>query len=114
MAKSKKTPSKAFRQKVKKIVEADVVKSIAIASVLLNILFLVSVVVLSSSSTFDHRVFTAARDRYCRNDEALTSRAKELGSKKAAQEELEVACVGKGFQPFYNEALQKYKAEVNN
>ena len=113
MAKSKKTQSKAFKQKVRKIVNGDIFKSVAAASILLNILFLVAVFVLSSNNTFDRKVYVASRDRYCTNAEAQKVRAKELGSDKAASKERQVDCVGKDFQPFYNEALQKYNAQAN-
>lgn len=91
----------------------DMFKSIAIASILLNVLFLVSVFVLANASTFDHQVYSASKERYCQNTDGYKQRAEELGSEKAAQEELQINCVGKQFEPFYNEAVQKYRAQEN-
>ncbi len=113
MATKKKTPSKKITQKVRAIVQADVFKSIAVASVLLNILFLITIVVLTSSSTFDHKLYTSARERYCSNSESLKNRANELGNSKAASEERQVDCVEKDFRPFYNEAIDKFRAQTN-
>lgn len=113
MATKKKTTGKKFSQKVHKIVQTDVFKSIAIASVLLNILFLVAIFVLTSTNTFDRKLYTASRDRYCENIEAVRSRAKELGSEKAAVKEWQIDCIGKDFKPFYKEALDKYRAQLN-
>lgn len=112
MATSKKTPSKKFTQKVHKIVQSDIFKSIAVASVLLNLLFFISIFVLTSTDTFDRRLYIGAKDRYCRNASGARERAKELGSEEAALQELQVDCIGKNFRPFYNEALEKFDAQI--
>lgn len=113
MAKNKKKPSKSVRERARRIVKSDAITSVAIVSVLLNVLFLISIIVLTNASTFDHRVYQAAKHRYCHNVDGFEARAKELGSEKAAKEELQINCVGSDFEPFYNEALQKYQAQVN-
>ncbi len=113
MATKKKTTSKKISQKVRAIVQADMFKSIAVASVLLNILFLVTIVVLTSSSTFDHKLYSSARERYCNNSESLKNRANELGNTEAAIEERQVDCVGEDFRPFYNEAIDKFRAQTS-
>lgn len=110
MVKAKKS-SKKITQKVQAIVQADVFKSIAIASVLLNILFLVTIVVLTSTSTFDRKLYTAARERYCNNTESIKHRAEELGSKQAAKEERQIDCLDDTFSPFFQEAVEKYRAQ---
>lgn len=109
---TKKKPSKKIAQKVNKIVQTDIFKSIAIASVLLNVLFLITVVVLTSTSTFDRKLYTAAREQYCDNS-STKHRAEELGSKQLALQERQVDCIGDDFAPFYKEALDKYRAKVN-
>jgi len=113
MATTKKTSSKSvgkLSQKAKKMVQGDFIKSIAIVSVLLNILFLVTVLVLSNRSTFDRRLYVGARDRYCQNTNALKERATELLDQKAAARERQIDCIGADFKPFYNEAIEKYQA----
>lgn len=113
MATKKKTSPKKITQKVQAIVQADIFKSVAVASVLLNVLFLITIIVLTSSSTFDHKLYNSARERYCNNSESLKNRADELGNKQAAAEERQVDCVGKDFRPFYNEAIDKFRAQTN-
>ena len=108
MAKS----SKKLSQKVKKAIKSDVFTSIAIASVLFNILFLASLIVFTSTSLFDHSVFVAARDRYCKNVDAVRERAKELGSDQKAVNEWKVTCVSNDFRPFYQEAIDKLNAST--
>jgi len=108
--KNSKKISKKFNKKVSKIVQSDVFKSIAVASILLNILFLISIFVLTSTDTFDRRLFLEARSRYCQNGAGVDRRAEKLGSEKMALEELQIDCIGKDFKPFYNEALKKFDA----
>ena len=114
MATSKKTQGKKFTQKVHKIVQSDIFKSLAVTSVLLNILFLITLFVLGSTNTFDHRLYSSAKEKYCQNIEGFKQRAKELGSEKAAVNEFQINCIGSDFRPFYNEAIEKFKAQTNN
>lgn len=111
MNKKIKAPSKSFKKRVNRVVESDMFKSIAAASVLLNILFFVCIFVLSSTSTFDHHFFQSARTKYCQNIDGVKSRALELGSDKKALQEWEINCIGKDFRPYFNEAVQKYEAQ---
>lgn len=104
---------KKSSKKVQKIIKGDIVKSVAIASVLLNILFLVSILVLTATDTFDRRVYVGARTRYCQNEKSIQERAEELGSETQALQEWQVDCVGEEFAPFYKEALDKYQAHLN-
>lgn len=113
MATKKKSSGKRFQQQVRKMVHGDLFTSIAVVSILLNILFLVSFLVLTSSDTFDKRFFQSAQNRYCNNISGLEQRAQELGDDKKALQEWEVDCIGKDFKPFYKEALDKYRAKVN-
>ena len=112
MAKSKKTQKKGSSKKVSKLVRSDVVKSVAIASVLLNVLFFATILVLSSTNTFDRRLYTSVHSKYCQNSSALSERSKELGNAGEALNERQVDCIGKDFAPFYKEALDKYKASA--
>jgi|GEM_PF-3886253 len=112
MAKSNKTQKKGSPKKVRKLVQSDVIKSIAIASVLLNVLFFATLIVFSSTSTFDRQLYTSVHSKYCENSSALTVRSKELGDAGEALNERQVDCIGKDFAPFYKEALDKYKASV--
>lgn len=111
MSTKKKTSKKSFRKNVMKLMESDIFHSIAIASVLLNILFLVSIFVLTSTDTFDRKFYTSARDRYCANIEGISQRANELGSEDVAIKEWQITCLSPEFKPFYNEALEKFDAQ---
>ncbi|MFO0971656.1 MAG: hypothetical protein U0520_04920 [Candidatus Saccharimonadales bacterium] len=111
MATKKKNPM-ALTQKARKIMKGDIARSVAVTSILLNLLFLVSIFVITSTDTFDRRVYTSARDRYCANKDATKERAKELGDKNAAVREKQIDCIDTDFQPFYKEAVDKYRAQT--
>lgn len=112
MANSKKSLIK-LPKKVQKIIKGDVVKSVAIASVLLNVLFIATIFVFTATDSFDRSVYVGARTRYCQNQASINDRTAELGSEVEALREREVDCIGAGFKPFYQEALDKYQAELN-
>lgn len=111
--KVKPSSNKRFLSKVHHAVKEDVVKSIAIASVLLNVLALVTVIVLTSTNTFSRGIFIYTQDKYCSNIEGIKNRATELGNENAAIDEWQISCVGKDFKPFYKEAVDKYRAQNN-
>lgn len=116
MATKKKSPSKTsktFKGRVHTLVESDVFKSVAIASILLNILFLITIFVLTSTDTFDRQFFQATRDKYCQNIGGVQVRAVELGSDKKAVSEWQIDCVGSDFKPYYEEAVIKFNAQTN-
>lgn len=113
MATKKKSSGKKLSQKVQKIVQTDMFRSVAIASVLLNILFFVTIIVFTSTNTFDRQLYLSAQERYCNNIDGVKDRAKQLGSNEAAEEEWQVDCIGKQFKPFYKEAIDKYRASSN-
>ena len=99
-------------QKVRKIIKGDVIKSIAVTSVLLNILFLISIVAVTNAGNFDRHLYTGVRDRYCQNGAAAETRTKELGGDfDQAAREREVDCIGNNFKPYYQEALDKFNAQ---
>lgn len=108
------TKSKNIKQKVVKIVESDIFRSIAVASVLLNILFIVSIFILTSTDTFDRKFYSSAHRKYCSNIAEISKRAKELGSEPAAVKEWQVTCISEEFEPFYKEALEKFNAQYSN
>jgi len=112
-SKSKPASNKRFLLKVHHAVKEDVIKSTAIASVLLNILFLVTVVVVSSTNIFSRGIYNYTQDKYCSNIEGIKERAEELGNENAAIDEWQISCVGKDFKPFYKEAVDKYRAQNN-
>ena len=102
----------ALTQKARKIMRGDVTRSVAITSILLNVLFLISIFVITSTDTFDRRVYISARDRYCANNVATEERAQELGDSSAAVRERQIDCIGPDFRPFYKEAVDKYRAQT--
>lgn len=114
MAKQAKKSGKSFSQKVNKIVKSDVFTSVAILSILLNVLLLAGVFVLTSNDTYDRELYENVKSKYCQNIDGLVQRSEELGSSKAALKEWKVTCVSNEFAPFYQEALKKFEAQENN
>ena len=94
--------------------ESDIFRSIAIVSVLLNILFLTGVYVLTSTDTFNRNFYNSSRANYCANVDGVKERAKELASEKSAVREWQITCVSKEFKPFYDEAVAKFNAQYPN
>lgn len=113
MATVKKTPRSAAKR-IKQMVTSDVFRSIAVVSIVFNILFLASVYVLTNTDTFDRSFYNAARKQYCQNVDGVRARASELSSEKAAVKEWQVTCVSQEFQPYYNEAIEKFNAQYPN
>lgn len=110
---TKKKSSKSYLKRVHRIMESDLFKSLAITSILFNLLFLVGIFVLTSNDTFDRGLYLATRDKYCSNLDGVRDRAEELGDENAAIREWQVSCEGKDFKPYFNEAIEKYKAQTN-
>lgn len=114
MAKKSSTKSsskRGFTQRVHELTKRDIFTSIAVVSVLLNVLFLATVLVLTNSDTFSRELYSAAREQYCQNINALEKRAEVIGSTDLAVEERNIDCIGDTFLPFYNEAIEKYRAQ---
>lgn len=113
MAKKKKPGKKAIQKKVNKLMESDIFHSIAVVSVLLNILFLVSIFVLTSTDTFDRKFYNSAKSQYCANVQGIEDRAEELGSEQTAVREWQITCISKEYKPFYDESVEKFNAQYN-
>ena len=113
MAKKKLTSTKngRFLKKVHQLTEKDIFTSFAIASILLNILFFATIIVLTSTNTFDMSMYKAVRSQYCQNINGVKVRAQKLGSDEDAIIEWHVVCQSDDFQPFLKEAIEKYKAQ---
>lgn len=77
----------------------------------MNILFIASVFVLSSTDAFDHSVYNSVRSRYCRNINGVVERAQKTGSEDEAISEWQVNCISEDFQPYHQEAVEKFRAQ---
>lgn len=111
MVKKSSSSKRGFTQRVHELTKKDIVTSVAVVSVLLNVLFLATVLVLTSSETFSREVYTAARDQYCQNISSLEKRVEAIGSTDLALEERSIDCIDESFYPYYNEAIEKYRAQ---
>lgn len=111
MAKSK---SKSASRKIKQIVNSDIFRSVAIVSIVFNVLFLASIFVLTGTDAFDRSVYNSVYNHYCQNVDGVRARATELSSEKAAVKEWQITCVSKEFQPYYKEAIEKFNAQYKN
>ena len=111
MTKKKSTKNGRFLTRVHKITETDIFTSIAIVSIMMNILFVASIFVLSSTDAFDHSVYNSVRSRYCNNIKGVIDRAQKTGNEKEAVAEWKENCLSEEFQPFYQEAVEKFRAQ---
>ena len=111
MTKNKSTKNGRFLTRVHRITETDIFTSVAIVSILMNILFVASLFVLSSTDAFDHNVYSAVRARYCKNINGVVERAEKTGSEDEAITEWQVNCLSEEFQPYYQEAVEKFRAQ---
>lgn len=111
MTKKKSTKGGRFLKRVHRITETDIFTSIAIVSILMNILFIASLFVLSSTDAFDHSVYNSVRSRYCKNINNVVQRAEETGSEDEAISEWQVNCLSEEFLPYYQEAVEKFRAQ---
>jgi hypothetical protein len=113
MAKKNKSSQRngRFLRKVHQLTETDIFTSIAIVSLLLNILFFASIFVLSSTDTFDRGLYKTVKSQYCNNLVGLENRAIELGSENDALQEWRIECRTSEFQPYFDEAVEKFNAQ---
>lgn len=110
----KKKTNKRFTQKVHKVVKSDLFTSVAIASLLLNIFFVVGLVVLTNPDTYNREVYENVRARYCKNIDGLVDDAEETGNGAQVLAQWKITCVSKEFLPYYKEALKKFNAGSND
>lgn len=111
---AKKKPNKRFLKKVHQLTERDIFRSVALASIGLNILALVAFFVLTSTSSFDRSLYTSVRDKYCDNIDEVRNRAEKLGDENAALLEWKVSCISEDYKPFYQESIKKFEATLKS
>lgn len=111
---AKKKPNKRFLKKVHELTEKDIFKSIALASIGLNILAIAAFFVLTSTDSFDRNLYTSVRDKYCDNVNEIRNRAEKLGDEDAALLEWKVTCISKDYKPFYEESIKKFEATLKS
>ena len=97
---AKKKPNKRFLKKVHQLTERDIFRSVALASIGLNILALVAFFVLTSTSSFDRSLYTSV--------------AEKLGDENAALLEWKVSCISEDYKPFYQESIKKFEATLKS
>src|SRR5688572_24168475 len=106
--KSSKT-SKSFIRKVHELSQKDIARSTIIASLLFNVLFFAAIFVITSTDSFDSRLLNIVNERYCQNKKSLSDRVEKLGKERAI-EDWHIACISKDFKPYYQEAIDKFRA----
>lgn len=109
---AKKKSSFKLGKRAAKIVKQDLIHSLAIASVVLNILFLVGWAVIINGDT-DQQLYDTARDRLCvdnyeENLQKAIGDADNEAAGKVAAVELSVECVSEEFKPYYESAISTY------
>lgn len=115
---AKKKSAFKLGKRAQKIVKKDLIHSLAIASVVLNILFLVGWAVITNGSS-DQEFFETARTRLCvdnyqDNLNRVISDAENEDAAKLAALELSIQCVDEDFQPFYENAISSYTQNITS
>lgn len=110
--KTSKKPNKRFLKKVHELTERDIFRSVALASIGLNIFAIAAFLVLTNTNSFDRSLYTSVRDKYCNNIDEVRNRAEKLGDEQAALLEWKVTCVSEDYKPFYRESIKKFEATL--
>lgn len=95
-----------------KLLKRDLLHSVAMASILLNILFLVGWAVVTYGDA-DQEAYDLARNRLCVDNYSknLQKAVKDSTTTEAAQVaalEFKIQCVSDDFKPYYENAIETY------
>ena len=101
-----------------KLLKRDLIHSVAMASILLNILFLVGWAVITYGDA-DQEAYDLARNRLCvdnykenLNQAILEASTEDAG--KIAAIEFMVQCVSDDFKPYYENAIETYTQTITS
>lgn len=109
---AKKKSSFKLGKRAAKLVRQDLLHSVAIASVVLNILFLVGWAVIINGGS-DRELYDTARERLCvenydENIARVINEAEDDAAATTAVTEFTIECVGDDFEPYYESAINTY------
>jgi hypothetical protein len=109
--------TKPRKAKVRKLTKDNIFTSVAIASIVCNILLLCIVYVATRPDTVDYALYNGIRSHFCSNKNAynnlLKTADKNGESRQTAQEKYELACNSGNFAPYYQQAVSSYEQAQN-
>lgn len=104
---------KPRKNKVRKLTKENVFTSVAIASIVCNLLLLSIIFVVSRPDTVDYSLYNGIRNHYCNNSNSygnmLKAASKSGESSQMAREKFEIACNSGNFAPYYQQAVSAYE-----
>ena len=102
--------SKKLTKKVKGVIRADVMNSVALVSVLVNIFFFSGVVLFNATSQLDASMYEASVSNLCNENYAdnLMREMEEADDPARAKANFEVICRSGEFTRYYENAVEAY------
>ncbi len=101
---------KKITKKIKDLIQYDVLMSVAITSLMLNIFFFSGVVLFNGTNTIDESAFRASYSNLCDKNyvENLKERMEDAKSPELAKIQFEVDCLEGDFGRYYQNAVEAY------
>ncbi len=87
-----------FVRRVHAVIMEDVTASVMIASLILNLFFLVAIVLYHTSGSFELKVYRYTRSHFCDDRREVI-----------AQKDYDLACATGQFAPYYEKAVNDYQ-----
>ena len=101
---------KKLTKKVKAVMNQDIIVSVAMVSIMINIFFFSGILLFTSTSRLDASLYEASRDNLCvENYVSNLERELEASSDPATTQALfEVMCQSGEFERYYSNAVEAY------
>ena len=105
---------KKLTKKVKAIIRSDVIGSVALVSVLLNIFFIAGVVLFNATNQLDVSVYEASVTNLCNENYAdnLMDEMEAAEDPALAKANFEIVCRSGEFTRYYQNAVEAYRANT--
>jgi len=102
--------SKKLTKKVKAVIKSDVIGSVVLVSVLINVFFFTGVVLFSATNQLDASLYNAAVTNLCSSNYAdnLSVELDEAKNPDAAKAKFEIMCRSGEFSRYYENAVEAY------
>jgi hypothetical protein len=105
---------KKLTKKVKAIIKSDVIGSVALVSVLLNVFFFSGVVLFNATNELDVSVYEASVRNLCNDnyDSNLQDEMERASDPARAKANFEIVCRSGEFSRYFENAVEAYKAST--
>lgn len=105
---------KKLTKKVQKIIKSDIFASVALVSILFNIILFSAVLLYQSTNAIDLSVYNASYDKLCKDryDDNLIDQIEESSDPAYAKALFEVKCESGDFQRYYDNAVESYLNDI--